>query len=39
MSTDKNKAVVRSIYEELWDGRKPEVADEVIAAEGWSSRP
>ena len=34
MSTEKNKAVVRRIYEELWDERKLEVAHELIAEGG-----
>lgn len=35
MSTEENKRVVRRIYEELWDARKLEVADEAISAEGY----
>lgn len=31
MSPEENKAIIRRIYEELWDERKLEVADEVIA--------
>ena len=31
MSLEQNKSVVRRIYEELWDERKLDVADEVIA--------
>ena len=32
MSTEKNKETIRRIYDELWNGRRLEVADEVIAA-------
>lgn len=31
MSVEENKRIVRRIYEELWDQRKLEVAEEVIA--------
>lgn len=31
MSTEQNKAIVRRIYDELWNERKLEVAEEVIA--------
>ena len=34
MSAEQNKTVVRRIYEELWDGRRLEVADELIAEGG-----
>jgi steroid delta-isomerase-like uncharacterized protein len=35
MTAEENKAIVRRIYGELWNERKLEVADEVIAAEGY----
>jgi len=35
MSPEENKKIVRRIYDELWNERKLEVADEVIAAEGY----
>lgn len=31
MSAEENKTIVRRIYEELWDGKKLEVAHELIA--------
>jgi predicted ester cyclase len=34
MSAEQNKAFVRRIYDELWNERKLEVADEVIAEGG-----
>ena len=34
VTAEENKAVVRRIYEELWDERRLEVADELIAAGG-----
>ena len=35
MSLEENKKIIRRIYDELWNERKLEVADEVIAAEGY----
>jgi len=35
VSLEENKKIVRRIYDELWNERKLEVADEVIAAEGY----
>jgi hypothetical protein len=35
MSVQENKAIVRRIYDDLWNERKLKVADEVIAAEGY----
>lgn len=34
MTAEENKAIVRRIYEELWDERKLEVADELFAEGG-----
>lgn len=34
MSTEENKAIVRRIYEDLWDGRNLRIADELIAEGG-----
>jgi predicted ester cyclase len=34
MSVQENKAIVRRIYNDLWNERKLKVADEVITAEG-----
>jgi steroid delta-isomerase-like uncharacterized protein len=34
MSVEENKKIVRRIYDELWNGRNLELADELIAEDG-----